>query len=220
MQTVLKETYEIRVIIWETKDVPLTDGGSVDIFVKCTLDPTGWSEDEITKETDTHMASKDGNGQFNWRMKFDLTVPCEFPRLKFSIFDAGLAADEAIGETTLSLKRTLKKLKSEDRVSVPKSYLSISNPTNPIEEKGILMFSMDILLKADANQDPVGEAQEEPNKDPFLKKPTAGRGLGDAFAALGIEMPDVSFNPFGKYIYVIAFFGLMGTILTFAVLLK
>ena len=97
------------------------------------------------------MASKDGNGQFNWRMKFDLTVPCEFPRLKFSIYDAGLAADEAIGETTLSLKRTLRKLKSEDSVSVPKSYLAISNPTNPLEEKGILMFSMDILLKADAN---------------------------------------------------------------------
>lgn len=91
-------------------------------------------------------------------MKFDLTVPCEFPRLKFSIFDAGLAADEAIGETTLSLKRTLKKLKTEDKVSVPKSYLSITNPTNPVEERGILMFSMDILLKTEANQDPVGEA--------------------------------------------------------------
>ena len=49
-------------VIWETKDVPLTNGDSVDIFVKCTLDPTGWSEDEVTKETDTHMASKDGNG--------------------------------------------------------------------------------------------------------------------------------------------------------------
>jgi len=53
-----------------------------------------------------------------------------------------------------------------------------------------------------------------------LKKPTAGRGLGDAFAAIGIEMPDIDFNPFGKFLYVIVFFGVMGTILTFAVLLK
>ena len=82
------------------------------------------------------------------------------------------------------------------------------------------MFSMDILLKADANQDPVGEAQDEPNKDPFLKRPTAGRGLGDALAALGIEMPDISFNPFGKFLPLIIFIAVMGTVLTFAVLLK
>ena len=53
-----------------------------------------------------------------------------------------------------------------------------------------------------------------------MKTPTAGRGLGDALAALG--MPDVSFswNPFGKFIYIIIAGGVMGTILTFAVMLK
>lgn len=34
---------------------------------------------------------------------------------------------------------------------------------------GCLMFSMDILTKEMADEDPVGEAQDEPNKDPFLK---------------------------------------------------
>jgi hypothetical protein len=53
-----------------------------------------------------------------------------------------------------------------------------------------------------------------------LKKPTAGRGLGDALASIGVEMPDLSWNPFGKFIYLIAFAGVMGTILTFAVVLK
>ena len=56
------ETYEIRVVIWETKGIPILNGDSVSIFLKCTFDPTGWSEDEVTKETDTHMNSKDGNG--------------------------------------------------------------------------------------------------------------------------------------------------------------
>jgi predicted small metal-binding protein len=151
IENVHKETYEIRIIIWETRDIPLVDGGSVDIFLKCTFDPTGWSEDEVTKETDTHMSSKDGYGQFNWRMKFDLTVPCEFPRLKFKVLDAGLAADEAIGETTLSLKSTIKKLRKEEKINIPKSYLTFFDPTSPEEEKGILMFSLDILTKADAN---------------------------------------------------------------------
>jgi hypothetical protein len=53
-----------------------------------------------------------------------------------------------------------------------------------------------------------------------LKTPTAGRGLGDAMASIGLTAPTFSWNPFGNYIYVIAFFGVMGTVLTFAVLLK
>ena len=39
-------------------------------------------------------------------------------------------------------------------------------------------------------------------------------------AALGITVPTLNWNPFGPYIYIIAFFGIMGTVLTFAVLLK
>lgn len=62
MKTIKEETYEIRIVIWETKEIPLTDGDSVDIFIRCTFDPTGWSSDEVTLSTDTHMNSKDGNG--------------------------------------------------------------------------------------------------------------------------------------------------------------
>ena len=39
-------------------------------------------EEEVTKETDTHNGSEDGNGQFNWRMKFPFVVPCKFPRIR------------------------------------------------------------------------------------------------------------------------------------------
>ena len=42
---------------------------------------TGTGE-EITKETDTHTGSEDGLGEFNWRMKFPLVIPCKFPRLR------------------------------------------------------------------------------------------------------------------------------------------
>jgi hypothetical protein len=30
------------------------DGDNVDIYVRVTFDPTGWSEDEVEKKTDTH----------------------------------------------------------------------------------------------------------------------------------------------------------------------
>ena len=73
------------------------------------------------------------------------------------MLDSNLTSDEAIGETTLSLKSTIKKLRKEESISIPKSYLTIYDPTNPGDEKGILMFSMDVIQKSDANQDPVGE---------------------------------------------------------------
>lgn len=84
LHEVTKEEYEIRLIIWETRDVPLVDNfKSVDILVRVFFDPDGWTGNEIVKETDTHFTSKDGRGIFNYRLKFPLETPCEFPRLKF-----------------------------------------------------------------------------------------------------------------------------------------
>jgi len=73
--------------------VPLVNGESVDIFVKVGLDPTGWSGNEIEKQTDVHYGCKDGKGVFNYRFKFDISTPCEFPRLKFQIYDYGFIND-------------------------------------------------------------------------------------------------------------------------------
>ena len=67
------------------------------------------------------------------------------------------------------------------------------------EDRGILMFSMTILTKEDAEAEPVGEAQEEPNENPFLKKPTAGRGFGDSLGLGGFSF-DFEWNPFGKFL--------------------
>ena len=120
----------------------------------------------------------------------------------------------------MSLKHTIKKLLKEDSISIPKSYISLINPNNPDDERGMIMFSMDIISKEEAKGDPVGEAQKEPNKNPFLKTPTAGRGLGDALAAIGVSVPSISFNPFGKFLPFIIFAMVMSTVLTFAIVLK
>lgn len=44
MQQITREKYEIRLIVWETRDVPLVDGDNVDIYVRVNFDPTGWAE--------------------------------------------------------------------------------------------------------------------------------------------------------------------------------
>lgn len=100
--------YEVRLIILETFEIPKTAPKKVvDIFLKASMDATATGTNkEIQKETDTHMGSEDGNGQFNWRMKFPLLVPSQFPRIKLNAYDMStFSADEAIGEATISLKR-------------------------------------------------------------------------------------------------------------------
>lgn len=65
------------------------------------------------------------------------------------------------------------------------TQLKLYSPSAPGQDKGTVLVQMTILQKAIAEGKPVGEAQEEPNIDPFLKKPTAGRGLGAFFKGIG-----------------------------------
>lgn len=215
MQSIKREKFEIRLIIWETRFVPLVDGDNVDIWVRVNFDPTGWSDDEVEKRTDVHQGSMTGWGLFNWRMKFEIETPCEFPRIKFSVLDEGVFVDEAIGSATINLKKTMNKMQKEELIEVPKSFIALSNPNKPGEDCGILMFSMTILPKEEADNDPVGDSWDEPNHSPFLKKPTVGRGI--ASAILGGDFNwDFSWNPFAKFFpYILALFVIL-LILTIA----
>lgn len=55
-----EEEYELRLIIWETREVELVDDDHVDIFIRVIYDPEGWAGHVIEKKTDTHYNSKDG----------------------------------------------------------------------------------------------------------------------------------------------------------------
>jgi putative transposon-encoded protein len=174
----------------------------------------------VEKRTDVHNNSKTGWGDFKWRFKFLLEVPCEFPRIKFTIQDAGVFTDEAIGEATLNLKNTISKLEKEGMVEIPKTYIVCSNANMPDQERGVLMFSMTILLKEEADADPVGESWDEPNHSPFLKKPTAGRGFADLVSG-GFNFDfDFSWNPFGKYLPFLICLFIVLLMLTAAMYLK
>mmetsp|Transcript_5094 Transcript_5094/g.7749 ORF Transcript_5094/g.7749 Transcript_5094/m.7749 type:complete len:86 (-) Transcript_5094:19-276(-) len=76
------------------------------------------------------------------------------------------------------------------------------------------MFSMTILTKEEADADPVGESWDEPNHSPFLKKPTAGRGFGEALNMGGWSL-DLSWNPFGKFLPFLIFTFVLLSILTY-----
>ena len=179
LQVQSQEEYEIRLIIWETRDVPLNNGGSVDIYIKVQFDPTGWAGTLVERQTDRHYGSKDGRGVFNYRFKFDVSTPCEFPRLKFQLFDFGMISDESIGESILNLKKTMTLLSKEGRIDIPKTWLQFSSPSEKNDECGQVLISMQIIPKQEAELSPAGEGWDEPNENPKLEKPSEGRGMGD-----------------------------------------
>lgn len=179
--------YQIRLIIWEAFDIPKGDKKAVDVFFKVTLDNEGWATDEITKETDTHLGS-DGYCIYNWRMTFDLMMPCAFPRLKICAFDmATFGSDESIGEVTLKFDNIMNKLKTEGRYEAPQKKVRMKNQKKGGEDAGDVLISFKIITSAEAASVPVGEGQEEPNTDPVLDKPKIGRGIGDFLKSMSFN---------------------------------
>jgi hypothetical protein len=45
----------------------------------------------------------------------------------------------------------MKKMQGEDKIVVPKSYVEFTNPCDPDEARGMMLFSMDIITKEDAD---------------------------------------------------------------------
>ena len=91
MLPAVKEEWELRVVVWKTRKVPLINGNSVDIFVTGELETMhgdkteGYFPKRNVFSTDVDRGSKDGSGAFNWRMKFDCKIPSKLPRLKLQL---------------------------------------------------------------------------------------------------------------------------------------
>eukprot|EP00828_Plagiopyla_frontata_P023412 TRINITY_DN3002_c0_g1_i1.p3 TRINITY_DN3002_c0_g1~~TRINITY_DN3002_c0_g1_i1.p3 ORF type:complete len:230 (-),score=39.42 TRINITY_DN3002_c0_g1_i1:180-869(-) len=183
------QEFEIRIVIWEVENVPIPTGSTtIDLFVKVEQDSYGWTGSMTEKETDTHMGSEDGHGIFNWRMKFSLEIPCPFPRLKFLIYDFNaFSSSDAIGTCVISFMKLFPKLKSEGKYQTNFKILKLMHPNFPGESRGELKVSIHIITKQEANASPVGEAQEDPNRDPYLTKPKEGRGIADFFKGTSLD---------------------------------
>ncbi len=89
----IEEVYEVRLIIWETRDVPLGDQGKVSLYVKATMINDEFSESNVEKKTDTHNNIEDGKGVYNYRMCFTVKLPAEFPRIVLQIYDEGFISE-------------------------------------------------------------------------------------------------------------------------------
>ena len=78
--------FELRVVVWEARDVPIDDPeGLGDIYVKCTFPSLGKPlSPDMSADTDTHWRSL-GFASFNWRMVFRLSTNMYIPKEKYSL---------------------------------------------------------------------------------------------------------------------------------------
>ncbi len=106
-----KQIFEVRVVIWKSKDVPPMDSfeGMSDLFVKC------WPEGCKPQETDTHWRCKKGKASWNWRLLFDVelgnsTRAMKFPYLHFQLWDRDvLKWNDCAGEGVIDLGKYYRK---------------------------------------------------------------------------------------------------------------
>jgi hypothetical protein len=169
--------YELRVIIWDTKEVVFKDKNMSDIFV------VGYPEGQKPQTTDTHWRSEDGTGAFNWRMKFPVTVPCPVPRLKLQVWDKDiLNPNDAICEANLNLRPFyMKSYKNKSKSDIiDKQWITMTHPA-ATGVQGKVLTTVELLTLEEALNRPAGYGRKEPNTNPFLPEPVR---------------PETSFNPF------------------------
>jgi hypothetical protein len=120
-----KEKYELRIVIWRTKNVPLIEKDKVKIQVKLRINEEG---KDIDDETDVHHNSKDGKGEFNWRFVYPYTFPRKVNTIKLMIYNYNaLSASDLIGEKTLDMLPRFKKVhRTKQTITIEKDWLKLS----------------------------------------------------------------------------------------------
>jgi len=128
------------------------------------------------KDTDVAWYAAGGRAEWNYRMVFPVKLPMnpEHARVKFSLWDENLVGSaENVGEAVLNLApffgRTLQEKTSQTKLKP--LWVRFTHPNYQGVRLGQLYVEASIVTKVFAEEHPVGEAQNEPNRLPFLPNP-------------------------------------------------
>jgi len=103
--------FEIRLVLWKAKDMTCRDTvrRQNDLFLVADLTSLELALQTMREETDTHWFATDGNGSFNWRIKFNVTLPMKKARLTLQAWDSNFISNDAIGERIIPMTSFLKR---------------------------------------------------------------------------------------------------------------
>lgn len=173
--------YELRLVIWSTRDVRHPDESTADDSIDnvnqrivVTTNFEGKKGQEVVKQTDVSWDSAGGRADWNYRMKWRIKNPCKLPRIKFAMWnETVVSSNELIGEALFNLTPFLQACQ-KDKKPISKTeqeWISFSHPNFRELNLGQVLVEYWLLTDTEADKAPVGEAQNEPNRDPFLREP-------------------------------------------------
>ena len=118
------EPFMLRVVVWQVKGArnmdPITKQNDMYVLGRLLCADLDGKVSTSRKQTDTHWRCKNGEGSFNWRWNFPVTLPLKDMQLTLQAWDKDLiGSDDLIGETTLSLRNLVLNAARTDKSSHP-----------------------------------------------------------------------------------------------------
>ena len=97
-----KMEFEMRIIIWETEDIPLADAeGTSDIYINLI-------HGNESQSTDMHFRSQNGVGSFNWRILIPLIYPSVDTLITIQAMDNDFfSKDDFISSNSINIKNII-----------------------------------------------------------------------------------------------------------------
>jgi hypothetical protein len=139
------ENYQVRLIIWETRDIPLSDNGKVSLYVKATMIHDDFDENNESKKTDTHSNIEDGKGIYNYRMCFDVHMPADFPRILLQTYDEGFISEACQSELIININNAINLYKTQGQIEMKKVWASFNKPGKRDESAGFVLITLQVL---------------------------------------------------------------------------
>ncbi|GAB5373084.1 hypothetical protein AAMO2058_001719700 [Amorphochlora amoebiformis] len=172
------QDYQLRLILWSTYGVKFPQlenrGLDVDQKIIVTSNFSGEKGEDIIKHTDVAWYAAEGCADWNYRMIFDVKLPCKNPRITISVWDEKvLGSNEAIGEVVLNLQTFFARclLEKSARTRDKRKIVHFEHSNYRGVNLGSIKLEMTMYTKTEADENPAGEAQNEPNIDPYLPNP-------------------------------------------------
>jgi hypothetical protein len=216
--------FQLRLVIWKASDIYLESDSSPDVYLqgKHTMD----DGTILVQETDVHYSADDQIATWNWRWLFDVRIPCQDPRIQFTMWDHNLvSSSEPICDATMDFTKDFLQAKKDNAVvELARGTIPMCHPSKPGETCALLELQGVLMPIDEAMMEPVGEGWAEPNQDPFLDQEdphlVAHRGLlSNLDAVKNLKaMGGMLFMGFGLmtavYVVVAAVGGLVSFIIT------
>ncbi|EQC29478.1 hypothetical protein SDRG_12726 [Saprolegnia diclina VS20] len=178
--------YELRVVIWKTKEVPsfdeITDMN--DLFVRASLEGCDY------QDTDIHWRAKKGKASFNWRMKFPVALGhkqhnSKFPYFKMQMWDKDIfSSNDCIAEGILDLSPHFKKV---CQLKAPLQVFQDKTPKKKVKESPKEAQNNDAIRSI---KEATGLWDTDPTDSTWIKMERLNRETGqkEAMGAVCISM--------------------------------